>query len=72
MRSQFYMTLSSALLYFSPFGKQLLPFLQTMSAPGQSPVDESAAPFQQPVATQGSSIAEAEQVKASVNAMDTE
>lgn len=54
----------------SPFGQQLLPFLQSLSGPGMSPIDQSSL-GQQPDAVQHTSVAKVEQQK-STAAKDTE
>lgn len=54
----------------SPFGQQLLPFLQSLSGPGMSPIDQSSL-GQQPEAVQHTSVAKVEQQK-STAAKDTE
>ena len=53
--------------HVSPFGQHLLPFLQTISGPGQSPVDQ--APVGQPEDT---SVAKVERPPKDTVTMDTE
>ena len=53
----------------SPFGQHLLPFLQTISGPGQSPVDQD--PVGQPGIVQDTSVAKTERPKDTVT-VDTE
>ena len=55
-------------MVYSPFGQHLLPFLQTISGPGQSPVEQE--PPGQPAVAQNTSVAKARQPKATPT-MDT-